>query len=172
METDPMNGHLLLIEASPRGADSWSRHIAAARLRAWNGPVVRRDTARDPIPPVTAEWIGASFTPEEQRTPAQREVLALSDRLWAELEGASEIVIATPVHNFGPPVGLKAWVDQVVRAGRTLPPGRRATVVIAAGGEYSARQFVEPWLRQVLKYLGVTEVEVRVEATAGRSLAA
>jgi FMN-dependent NADH-azoreductase len=164
--------HLLLIEASPRGSESWSRHRAGERLKEWGGPVLRRDTSRELIPPVTAEWIDAAWTPEEQRTPEQRELLALSDRLWAELEQAEELVIATPVHNFGPPVGLKAWVDQLVRAGRKARPGMRARVYIAAGGEYAARQFVEPWLRQVLKYIGITDVEVFVEATAGRTLAA
>ena len=163
---------LLVIEASPRTSGSWSRHLAEQRVRAWQGEVMRRDVARDPVPPVDEAWIAASWTPEEARTEQQRRILALSDRLWAELEQADEVLIATPVHNFGPPVGLKAWVDQIVRAGRTLAPGKRAQVMIAAGGEYSGRQFVEPWLRQVLKYIGISEVEVTVEATAGRSLAA
>lgn len=163
---------LLVIEASPRGAGSWSRHLAGAAIQDWDGAVARRDVARDLIPAVDEAWIAASWTPEADRTPAQREVLALSDRLWAELEHADELLIATPVHNFGPPVGLKAWVDQIVRAGRKLAPGKRARLIIAAGGEFSGRQFVEPWLRQVLKYIGITEVETTVEATAGRSLAA
>lgn len=163
---------LLVIEASPRGAASWSRHLAEARVREWAGRVVRRDVAREVIPAVTEEWMEASWTPEEARTERQREVLALSDLLWAELEQADEVLIATPVHNFAAPVGLKAWVDQVVRAGRTLPAGRRARVVVAAGGEYSGRQFVEPWMRQVLKYIGITEVTVEVEATGGKTLAA
>lgn len=164
--------HLLVVEASPRGGASWSRRAAEEEARAWTGEVVRRDVARAAIPAVDDEWIGAAFTPEGERTEEQRAALALSDELWGELERAAEVVIATPVHNFGPPVGLKAWVDQVVRAGRKLKGVRRARVIIAAGGEYSARQFVEPWLRQVLKYIGITEVEVRVEETAGRSLAA
>lgn len=164
--------NLLVIEASPRGAASWSRHLAAARAGAWPGRVIRRDVAREPVPAVDEAWINASWTPADQLTPAQRELLALSDRLWAELEQAGEILIATPVHNFGPPVGLKAWVDQIVRAGRKLAPGKRAHLIIAAGGEFSGRQFVEPWLRQVLKYIGITEVEATIEATAGRSLAA
>jgi FMN-dependent NADH-azoreductase len=164
--------HLLIVEASPRRGASWSRRAAEAEARTWAGVVVRRDVAREAIPAVDEEWIEAAFTPEAERTEEQRAALALSDELWGELEGAVEVVIATPVHNFGPPVGLKAWVDQVVRAGRKLEGGPRVRVIIAAGGGYSARQFVEPWLRQVLKYIGITEVDVRVEETAGRSLAA
>jgi len=163
---------LLYVTASPRGAESWSRHLAQPYLDQWKGEVTTRDTAASAIPPVTEEWINASWTPAEQRTPAQRSLLTLSDQLWAELEQADELLIATPVHNFGPPVGLKAWVDQLVRADHKLPAGLRARVVIAAGGEYSGRTFVEPWIRQVLKYIGITGVEVVVEGTAGRSLAA
>ena len=60
------------------------------------------------------------YTPEEARTPEQKELLALSDTLLAELEQADEYVIGVPMHNFGVPSVLKLWIDQIARVGRTF----------------------------------------------------
>jgi hypothetical protein len=37
---------------------------------------------------IDAEWIGVSFTPENDRTPRQKQLLSLSDMLVADLENA------------------------------------------------------------------------------------
>ena len=68
----------------------------------------------------TREWVGAAYTPEEARTPQQKEVLALSDTLLAELEQADEYVFGVPMHNFGVPSVLKLWIDQIARVGKTF----------------------------------------------------
>ena len=61
---------------------------------------------------VDEAWIAANLTPDDERTPSQRERLAESDALIAELEAADLIVIGTPMYNFGIPATLKAWIDQ------------------------------------------------------------
>ena len=125
------------------------------------------------ISPITAEWVGAAYTPEEARTPQQNELLAVSDVLLAELEQADEYVIGVPMHNFGVPSVLKLWIDQIARVGRTftyesgipkgLLTGKKATIIIATGGIYDAQtqmssfNFVEPYLRSVFGFLGVTD---------------
>jgi FMN-dependent NADH-azoreductase len=117
--------------------------------------------------------VGAAYTPEEARTPQQKEQLALSDTLLTELELADEYVFGVPMHNFGVPSVLKLWIDQIARVGRTfsyadgapkgLLTGKKATFIIATGGIYDAQtqmssfNFVEPYLRSVFGFLGVTD---------------
>jgi FMN-dependent NADH-azoreductase len=169
---------LLHIDSSPLYGRSVSRQLTAAFVNQWksshlNGTVVDRDLNAIAIPPVTAEWIGAAYTPEEARTPQQKELLATSDTLLAELEQADEYVFGVPMHNFGVPSALKLWIDQIVRVGRTfsyvdgapkgLLTGKKATFIIATGGNYDAQtqmasfNFVEPYLRSVFGFLGVTD---------------
>src|SRR5438445_11963128 len=97
----------------------------------------------------------------------------ISDSLLAELEQADEYVIGVPMHNFGVPSVLKLWIDQIARVGRTfaysekgpkgLITGKKATFIIATGGIYDAQtrmasfNFVEPYLRSVFGFLGVTD---------------
>jgi FMN-dependent NADH-azoreductase len=169
---------LLHINSSPLYGRSVSRQLTDAFVTQWksshpDGTVVDRDLYANSIPPVTAEWVGAAYTPEEARTPQQKEVLALSDTLFAELEQADEYVFGVPMHNFGVPSVLKLWIDQIVRAGKAfayvngapkgLITGKKATFIIATGGIYDAQtqmasfNFVEPYLRSVFGFLGVTD---------------
>jgi FMN-dependent NADH-azoreductase len=144
--------------------------------------VVTRDLNATAIPTITGAWVAASFTPEEARTPAQRDLLAISDRFLAELESADEYVFGVPMHNFGVPSVLKLWIDQIVRAGKTfayidgVPAGllknKRATFLVASGGVYGAGtamasfNFVEPYLRTIFGFVGVTEVSFLVAGGA------
>ena len=57
-----------------------------------------------------------------------REVLRTSDELVDELLAADIIVAGVPMYNFGPPAQFKAWIDNIVRVGRTStygPPSAR-----------------------------------------------
>jgi FMN-dependent NADH-azoreductase len=169
---------LLHIDSSPLYGRSISRQLTGAFVSQWksshpDGIVIDRDLNATLIAPVTAEWVGATYSPEDARTARQKEVLALSDTLIAELEQAEEYVLGVPMHNFGVPSVLKLWIDQISRAGRTfsyaggtakgLLIGKKATFIIATGGSYDAQtqmasfNFVEPYLRSVFGFLGVTD---------------
>jgi FMN-dependent NADH-azoreductase len=169
---------LLHINSSPLYGRSVSRQLTGAFVTQWksshpDGTVVDRDLSATPIPPITAEWVGAAYTPEKARTPQQKELLTLSDTLLSELEQPEEYVLGVPMHNFGVPSVLKLWIDQVARVGRTfsyadgmpkgLLTGKKATFIIATGGIYDAQtqmssfNFVEPYLRSVFGFLGVTD---------------
>jgi FMN-dependent NADH-azoreductase len=116
---------LLHIDASARGERSLSRQLSAKFVATWlekrpGDRVIARDVGRDP-PPITTElWIGAVFTPEAERSPEQRDAVAPSDILIAELEAADLIVLGTPMYNYGMPASLKAWFDNVIRIGKTF----------------------------------------------------
>jgi FMN-dependent NADH-azoreductase len=169
---------LLHIDSSPLYGRSVSRELTAAFVTQWkashpDGKVVERDLNATTIPPITAEWVGAAYTPGEARTPDQNELLALSDILISDLEQADEYVIGVPMHNFGVPSVLKLWIDQIARVGRTfsyadgkpkgLIVGKKVTFIIATGGFYDAQtqmasfNFVEPYLRSVFGFLGLTD---------------
>lgn len=163
---------VLKIDASGRTDGSVSRdmsHRIAERL-AKGGKVVSRDL-NDHLPFIDADWIGANFTPAADRTEAQKHTLALSDSLIEELRAADTLVIGTPVYNFGIPATLKAWVDQIARAGVTfrytengpegLLTGKKAVVAFASGGVPmgAAMDHVTPYLKTILGFVGITEVE-------------
>jgi FMN-dependent NADH-azoreductase len=179
--------NILLIESSPRGSDSYSHQAARSMVneiqnRNPGAQLVVRDLAQNPPPHVGQAFITGMYAPPEQRAPEQADAIALSDALIDELFAADTIVIALSMHNFGVPSALKAWVDHVARAGRTYSftsngpegflKGKRVILVTASGGVYSTGpmtkfDFTEPYLRAVLGFLGITDVQsVRVEGTA------
>ena len=180
--------NILLIQSSPRGLESYSQKVARSIVsdleeRYLDAKVVVRDLAQNPPPHVGEAFVGGISTGPEQRTPEQTKALILSDVLIDELLAADVIVFAVPMHNFGPPSTLKAWVDHVVRIGRTVAyssqkgpegmlNGKRAILVLASGGVYSdgpakPLDFQEPYLRAILGFIGLTDVDaVRVEGVA------
>ncbi|MCY1287891.1 FMN-dependent NADH-azoreductase 1 [compost metagenome] len=177
---------ILAIQGSPRGERSHSRRLLEAFVAHWQAQgagraVVRREVGRVTIPPVSERWIAAAFQPEAQRDAAMRAELALSDQLIDELQGVERLVIATPMYNFGVPSGVKAWIDQVVRIGRTfdfdpgaagnpyqpLLTGKRALIVTTRGDHgygpgaiNAARNHADTHLRSVLGFIGIEDVEV------------
>jgi FMN-dependent NADH-azoreductase len=179
--------NILFVPSSPRGWESYSHRVARRIVdelltRNPGARVVVRDVAKRPLPHVGAAFASGRAVPAEKRSDADRQALALSDELVAELFAADVIVIAAPMHNFGIPSSLKAWIDHIVRPGRTfsysekgpegLVTGKKAVLVFARGGVYSegpmqSFDFQEPYLRAVLGFIGITDVEVvRVEGVA------
>ena len=167
-----MTTHVLRIDASARRTGSISRDLADKIIDriAPGATVTTRDLA-DGVPLIDEAWVGANFTPEADRSDAQREKLALSDTLVAELKAADTLVIGLPIYNFGVPAALKAWVDQVARAGVTFqyseygPKGllesKRAIVAVASGGTEAGSDidFATGYIRHVLGFIGITDVE-------------
>lgn len=169
---------LLHLDSSPLEG-SITRELTRELVKTWkagrgDGTVISRDLAARPSKPLDGGWVGAAYTPEEARTAEQKAVLANSDELIDELLRADEYVIGVAMHNFGIPSVLKLWIDQVARVGKTFSYGadgpkgllqrKKATILVASGGVYEpgtpagAMNFVEPYLRSVLGFLGVTDV--------------
>jgi FMN-dependent NADH-azoreductase len=178
--------NILFVTSSPRGTSSYSNRVAfelLGELQANNpGAVVTvRDLVRDQFPHIDEDFVVATRSAEGPRTDSQRAQAARSDALADELLAADVVIIAAPMINFGIPSSLKTWIDNVCRAGRTfsyseagpkgLVIGKRVFLVVARGGVYSgdkkAFDFQLPYLRQVLGFLGMTNVEViDIEGTA------
>ncbi|MCT4554833.1 MAG: NAD(P)H-dependent oxidoreductase [Pelagimonas sp.] len=167
-----MTQTLLRIDASARHAGSVTRDLAD-RIAEKLAPeqTLTRDLTSG-LPLLSETWIGASFTPDDQRNDTQRAALELSDSLIAELQKADTLLIALPIYNFGIPAALKAWIDLIARAGVTfqytengpqgLLSGKRAIFAVASGGTEvdSPVDFATPYLRHVLNFVGITDVQV------------
>jgi FMN-dependent NADH-azoreductase len=176
---------LLVVDSSPRGARSRTRTLTRLFAQRWREAhpsdlIVERDLGAAPPSPVDERWIAAAFTSPAERTEEMRRALAASDALIDELQGADVVAIGAPMYNFGMPAALKAWVDQVVRVGRTfsfdpadtLSPyrpllrGKTAVVLTARGdagygpgGRLAALNHLDPHLATVLRFIGIDRIE-------------
>ncbi len=179
--------HILHLDASARAADSHSRRVSQEFLDAWlakhpQDTVTTRDIGHQAIPHVTEEFINAMYTPAEALTSDQKQTLALSDELIAELKAADILVFGVPMYNFGVPSVFKAYIDHVVRRGVTfnpanytgLIPGKKLFVVTArGGGGYGEGEPRAPYnqqdgqIRTSFGFMGITDIEfIHVENTA------
>ena len=167
---------VLYINSSARNNSSLSRQLSGefvAKLAAQGSTVVERDLAVQQVPHLTEEVIGAFFTPAEQRGAEAAFTVKLSDTLVDELLAADVLVLAAPMYNFSVPSTLKAWIDHVVRVGRTfqytatgpvgLVAGKKAYVFTSSGGIYSegpaaSYDYLSTYLRTALGFIGITDV--------------
>jgi FMN-dependent NADH-azoreductase len=127
--------------------------------------------AAEPVPHLNAERFGALITRPEERSAAQRLVVAYSDALIDELKRADVIVLGLPMYNFGVPSQLKAYFDHIARAGVTfaytdkgpagLLTGKKAYIFATRGGLYAGTPLdtQTSYVRDFLRFLGVTDVE-------------
>jgi len=124
---------------------------------------------------VSEDWIAAAFSPPASHTPAQQAAIAVSNELVDELLAADEIVIGSPMYNFAVTASLKAWIDQIVRVGRTvsypsyegLLKGRKATIITTRGGPgmepgepMAGMDAQVPYLKQILGFVGINDIAV------------
>lgn len=131
----------------------------------------QRDLNRD-LYFIDESWVGANFTPDDQRSEDQKQQLAFSDRLIDEIKQADHIVLTTPMYNFGIPSSLKAWIDLICRAGVTFrytadgPVGlvgdKQVDIIITTGGVplQSPLDFVSGYLKQVFRFIGIDNVNI------------
>jgi FMN-dependent NADH-azoreductase len=163
-----MTSTILHVRTSPLGEHSVSRAIGDQVLQRAPGQatVHTLDLAAHPLPHWTPAWAGSA------------EAQARIDELLA----ADELILEVPMHNFGIPSTLKAWIDTVAAAGRTFhyttngPEGHltrlQVTIVSSRGGIYSSgpmagMDFQETYLRQILGFLGVSADRIQVVRAEG-----
>ncbi len=162
---------ILRIDASARIDGAYSRNLMDTLLSELGdaATVVERDLTES-LPHVDADWVAANNTAADDRDPEQKSKLSVSDALIDEVEAADMLLIGLPVYNFGVPAALKAWIDQVCRAGRTfsysetgpvgLLEGKRAIVVYVSGGTPigSGIDFASGFMRHIMGFIGITDV--------------
>lgn len=183
---------ILHIDASVRAAtnanpshDSISKNIAKHLVNCLQDKnaidnYIYRDVGINPPSFITQAWVESVFTPANERTDAQRALLAESDQIISEVELADTIIISTPMYNYGMPAQLKAWFDQIIRINKTfdfdlargdfplhpLLSGKRL-ITITSTGEFGFERggmrehmgHLVPHLRTLSKYLGVEHID-------------
>lgn len=166
-----MTKHILRIDASARKEGSITRQLTDRIIDRFDEATLTTRDLTEALPQIDESWVGANFTPADDRSDVQKAALELSDSLIAEVQAADTVVIGIPVYNFGVPAAFKAWVDLVARAGVTfrytengpegLLEGKRAIVVFASGGVPlgSEADFASGFVRHVLGFIGIHDVE-------------
>lgn len=175
---------LLHLDSSSRTDGSRSPEVAATFRTRWqrehpSEPMVYRDLAAQPLPHLV-QAVGAAGTPAANRTPAERDALAVQDEVIEQFLAANAYLLSLPMYNYGVPSQLKAYLDHLLDGGRVLMvdgspspvAGRAATVVVSFGGGYGPGtpradfDFVRPYLTKVLvDSLGLDVEFVAVELT-------
>lgn len=174
---------ILRVDASARLSRSISRDFSSQFIDAWlkNDPdlkIIDRDVGMSPPGFISEAWIAACFTPDEERTEEQNNVLKESDDLINELNQADIVLIASPMYNYGIPAALKAWVDMVVRVNKTfsfdlargdypLEPVMSGKILVCltstgefgfgVGGIREKMNYLDTHISTFSSYLGVTE---------------
>jgi FMN-dependent NADH-azoreductase len=178
---------ILRIDCSPR-AGSHSRKLSAAmvgRLLAMapDAQVTHRDLGREPIAHPEAGYAAVLASPGALAGAQPDEAMRLSEQLIREVEAADVLVIGTPMNNFTVPSVFKAWIDQILRMGRTMgvtPAGEKIGLLqdkpvyigIASGGVFTgdrARQpdFLIPYLTAAFACVGLNSLQFfPLQATA------
>lgn len=185
--------HILQLDASARPGragthehGSHSRNLTHRFVSRWQArrptdTVTYRDIGGTPPSFIDQPWIQAAFSSPEQHEPWMDDTLAESNQLIDELVAADILIIGAPLYNFGMPAALKAWVDLVVRMGRTveydpstpeapftplLADRPRHAVILSSrggvgfepGGELAHMNHLEPAMATVLEFIGITNV--------------
>ncbi|MBO2651529.1 FMN-dependent NADH-azoreductase [Shewanella algae] len=164
---------VLVLKSSILGGYSQSGLLVDHLIKHWQeqgSSITVRDLAAEPLPVLDGE-IATGLRGGEQLSERQQQALALSDELIQELKNHDTLVIAAPMYNFGIPTQLKNWIDLIARAGVSfsytengpvgLITGKRAVVITTRGGVHkdSTTDHVVPYLKTVLGFIGITEVE-------------
>ncbi|MDZ8030048.1 FMN-dependent NADH-azoreductase [Nostoc sp. DedSLP04] len=172
--------NILHIDSSPRGERSHSRELSKEFVSAWKAAhpedaIAYRDLGHHPVPHVDEAWIAAAFSPPETHTPELTEAIRISDELVDEFLAGDRYVFGVPMYNFNIPSTFKAYIDQIVRINRTvaldaqgfrgLVEGKKAVIITARGGDFSATSpavaydFQEPYLRTIFGFIGLTDIQ-------------
>ncbi|MDX2215172.1 MAG: NAD(P)H-dependent oxidoreductase [Oculatellaceae cyanobacterium bins.114] len=174
--------NLLHLDSSPRGDPSVSRMLTKEFVTTFqliypSTSVAYRDLGHYPVPFVSEDWIAAAFSVPTDHTSTMAAAIRVSNELVDEFLAAEYYVVGVPMYNFGIPATFKAYLDQIIRVGRTfavdesgnyqgLVTGKKMAVITARGGTYPkdtpyhAYDMQEPYLRLAFGFIGITDIQV------------
>lgn len=170
--------HILHIISSIQGKESYSIKLGKTIVEKiqdkYPGSTIEELNLVDvDIPHLNPDVLRTFFIPEDQLTNHDKESIRLSDQFVKQLLTADVIVIGAPLYNFTIPSSLKAWIDHITRAGITFGygengpigkvTGKKVYVAMSSGGIFSegpeeANDFVVPYLKAFLGFLGMTDL--------------
>ena len=172
--------NILHLDSSPRSDRSRSRQLSREFIKRWQDThpedvITYRDLRTSIIPHVTEKWIAADYTPLSEQTSEMSQTLQLSNELVDEFLASDRCVFGIPMYNFSVPSAFKAYIDQIVRVGRTfaikdghfegLVKDKKIVFITARGDRYSTGSTHEGWdaqepsLRYAFQFIGVTDIQ-------------
>ena len=171
---------ILHLISSIQGAESYSVKLGKAIVEKvvdkYPGSTVEEVNLVDlNIPHLTPTVLRTFFMPGDQLTDQDKESIRYSDDAVKQLMASDIIVIGAPLYNFTIHSALKSWIDHITRAGITFGygengpfgkvTGKKVYVATSSGGIYSdgpakANDFVAPYLKAFLGFLGMTDLTV------------
>ena len=172
-----MTKKILIIQSSPRENDSITNNLIQKIedkivKKHKNSIITHKNLSKNQIPHPTNETISAYFTPKEMLTNELNSAINLSNKLTDELLDSNIVIVGAPMWNFSIPSSLKAWLDHIVRVGKTfskddngyfgLAENKKAIIIIASGGVYSnsSMDFNEPYLRFIFNFIGISDIQI------------
>jgi FMN-dependent NADH-azoreductase len=172
------------IDSSIAGREATSSILAKSvvdrLVSGQDAQVHYRDLNQEGLGHLTDEVFAGFRLDAAERNETQQIAAKRSDSYIEELRDADALVLAVPMYNFSTPSTVKAWIDHVARAGVSFTYGangpegllnvKKAYVVSTRGGQYAGSAFdhQSPWIEQVLKFVGIQEVEfIYAEGMAG-----
>lgn len=167
--------HILHLDSAVTGEESVSRKLTAdivSKLKTDSpaATVTYRDL-NEGVPAIDNAWYKAVRLVPENPTTEQQKLIDISDAYLKEVQDADVLVIGSPIYNFALTAQLKNWIDQIARAGISfryteagpegLLKGKRAIVAYSSAGTPigSDIDFASDYLRHILGFLGITDVE-------------
>ena len=172
--------NILHLKSSIQGAASYSVKLGdaiVAKIQAKypDSTLEELDLVDINIPHLNPDVLRTFFIPGDQLTEGEKESISFSDQVVKQLLAADIIVIGAPLYNFTIPTALKTWIDHITRAGITFGygehgpvgkvTGKKVYVAMSSGGVFSegpgkANDFVAPYLKAFLGFLGMTDLTV------------
>jgi FMN-dependent NADH-azoreductase len=142
---------ILIVKYLPSGATSNTKKVLDLFLsEVKNHEVQTLDLLKDPAPIFDEESMQAYYKRNyggQKLDEKEAKLLAKNDKLIAQLKAADLLVMAAPMHNFGIPAAMKAYMDAVIFKGETFEPGKKlmagkkAVMLYTSGGIYSEDKF-------------------------------
>jgi FMN-dependent NADH-azoreductase len=177
--------NILHITSSARGELSYSKELSSAiveKISQQNtiSQIRVRDLVKDTPPHADEVSIHEFYKHPELYDEQSKKLLSYADTIVDEVREADIIVIGTPMFNLGLSTPLKAWLDQLIRAGVTYVfdeqwnrvgqfKDKKVYLAIASGGRSinGATDYISAYLKDVFRsYTGITDVETyRIEGT-------
>ncbi|MCK3655193.1 FMN-dependent NADH-azoreductase [Pasteurellaceae bacterium Macca] len=161
--------NVLVIKSSILAANSQSNQLVDFFKSKISANITERDVGANPLP--YYDLNAASGTRGEPQNDVQKQALALSNELIAQVNANDVLVFGVPMYNLGVPAQLKTYIDYLNRAGVTfrytangpegLITGKKAVVILTHGGIYKdgPADLVKLYMQTVLNFIGITDIE-------------
>ncbi|NXZ83817.1 FMN-dependent NADH-azoreductase [Haemophilus influenzae] len=160
--------NVLVLKSSISGNNSQTNQLADYVIEKLQGNhIVVRDLAQQPLP--YFDTVAAIAVRGEPKTTEEKQLLALSDELIEELKNAQTLIIGAPMYNLNIPTQLKSYFDFIARPRVTfqytandpegLLKGKKAIVLCAFGGLYDEENLVTQYMKSILGFIGITDVQ-------------